>query len=673
MSEQRFRFSSRLALLIVFSLFLLSAGQRSVHAETEPAADQCSCVCPAAVGETDPAATAETSADQFNPAATEQPAPSSADEAATAAIAPPRVRTIVISELLPDPVGSDTAGEFVELRNVGTSDLDFSGWRLANGTGKSVPLPSVTIGAGAYYSFVYAETKLALVNSGMALSLIDPDGAAVDAVTYAGPAKEGQSYAKNDSGLWAWTTSPTPGAANQFPAVMPSSNDVVADPTTSAAASDEAPAVPSSTAPLVGSSDTASTSSAVSSGEVVINEFLPDPVGDDAGEWIELYNPGATDFPLLGWRLDDAEGGSAPFLFGAADAVPAGGYLVVDRSRDRLALNNDGDSVRLIDAAGDVAGSVSYVDAPEGKSFARYADGWRWSNPTPGRENLETDVEAAATVTAEQSPAAAAPESAATAIEDSAEESAISATISELSELDEGSLVNTEGIVSMPPGVVAKTVMAVQDAEAESAILVRLSGRQMPDLSAGSRVGIIGRIRISNGESAIYARAADVTALPGGALSSVSSTLGEIAEAASGLSVAVTGPVSAVGKNWLKITDETGEHETKVVLPKGWRPVPTVGSRATAKAVVRRRTTGVELIVLDRTGLVVETSAPAAEQAAAPEEKPPDPVAPAAPIRLEAKSGPTPYAAYGFAAAAMGAAVLAAAVWRKRQAAALQE
>ncbi|PKN54375.1 MAG: hypothetical protein CVU56_26855 [Deltaproteobacteria bacterium HGW-Deltaproteobacteria-14] len=68
-------------------------------------------------------------------------------------------------------------------------------------------------------------------------------------------------------------------------------------------------------------------------GDLILSEIMRNPSGgDDAGEWLELYNPQATARPLDGCVLSD-DGGDAHAL-PAADApiVPAKGYLVLGRS-----------------------------------------------------------------------------------------------------------------------------------------------------------------------------------------------------------------------------------------------------------------------------------------------------------------------------------------------------
>ena len=82
--------------------------------------------------------------------------------------------------------------------------------------------------------------------------------------------------------------------------------------------------------------------------QVNLNEFMPDPEGDDAAEWIELYNLTDSPVSLENWWLDDKEGGTAPFSL-TGKTVNGHGYLVVEKSESGIGLNNSsGDEVRLL-------------------------------------------------------------------------------------------------------------------------------------------------------------------------------------------------------------------------------------------------------------------------------------------------------------------------------------
>ncbi|HXG49337.1 MAG TPA: lamin tail domain-containing protein [Methylomirabilota bacterium] len=67
--------------------------------------------------------------------------------------------------------------------------------------------------------------------------------------------------------------------------------------------------------------------------DIVINEIMYNPIsGDDDDEYVELHNRGAVDVNVGGWRFVDG----VSFTIPPGTIIPAGGYLVVARDRDRL-------------------------------------------------------------------------------------------------------------------------------------------------------------------------------------------------------------------------------------------------------------------------------------------------------------------------------------------------
>ncbi len=124
--------------------------------------------------------------------------------------------------------------------------------------------------------------------------------------------------------------------------------------------------------------------------KITINEFLPNPAGKDAGdeknpeEWIEIYNDSNQIINIGDWQLDDEEGGSKPFIFPENTLIAPRGFLVFSRRITGLALNNDGDEVRLLLPMGAIFQKIIYEKAPEGQSSTRTTEGFIWSTPTPG-------------------------------------------------------------------------------------------------------------------------------------------------------------------------------------------------------------------------------------------------------------------------------------------------
>ena len=129
----------------------------------------------------------------------------------------------------------------------------------------------------------------------------------------------------------------------------------------------------------------------------MLNEILPAPsavdwdgdgVANAQDEWIELANLGATPLDLTGWQLDDAEGGSAPYTFPPGSLIPPGGFLLLFRTQTGLALNNDGDSVRLFAPDGTAWDSFTFSATTPDASFSRDRTTWHddWP-PSPGAPN----------------------------------------------------------------------------------------------------------------------------------------------------------------------------------------------------------------------------------------------------------------------------------------------
>jgi len=128
-----------------------------------------------------------------------------------------------------------------------------------------------------------------------------------------------------------------------------------------------------------------------------INEWFPNPVGNDAtGEFIELYNSGATGISLVGYSLGD--GAKKTFSLSGYSIAP-GGYLVLKHAQDKLTLKNTNGALFLYGSGGQVVDAASFAGvAPEGKSFSRvdYSTApiahFAFEYPTPGVANKTVDI-----------------------------------------------------------------------------------------------------------------------------------------------------------------------------------------------------------------------------------------------------------------------------------------
>lgn len=113
----------------------------------------------------------------------------------------------------------------------------------------------------------------------------------------------------------------------------------------------------------------------IKEGDVMINEFMPNPSGEDPGtEWIELYNTTSEALDLTGWTLEDTVGTINTFNLDGK-SISANSFLVIEHSESSIILNNSGDGLEL-EYFDSLIDSVSYSSDPgTDKSIGRDPDG----------------------------------------------------------------------------------------------------------------------------------------------------------------------------------------------------------------------------------------------------------------------------------------------------------
>ncbi|MEW6610271.1 MAG: lamin tail domain-containing protein [Patescibacteria group bacterium] len=123
---------------------------------------------------------------------------------------------IVINELLPNPLGDDTSGEWIELKNENEDEVSLTGCVLSDESGarytfttQSAPIPP-----RGFLLLPRTLTKIVLNNDGDTIFLTF-QGYTITQTHY-GKTEEGMSFARDEEGNYAWTTSPTPGKPNIF-------------------------------------------------------------------------------------------------------------------------------------------------------------------------------------------------------------------------------------------------------------------------------------------------------------------------------------------------------------------------------------------------------------------------------------------------------------------------
>ena len=103
--------------------------------------------------------------------------------------------TVVVSAALPNPVGKDLDGEWIEITNVSSAEQDLTGWLLDNKQGGSKPyeLLGIRLYPGETKRFGIGVTKISLVNTQDTVRLLDPDGYTVSIFGWK-QAEEGKVY-----------------------------------------------------------------------------------------------------------------------------------------------------------------------------------------------------------------------------------------------------------------------------------------------------------------------------------------------------------------------------------------------------------------------------------------------------------------------------------------------
>ncbi|MCI0596998.1 MAG: lamin tail domain-containing protein, partial [candidate division Zixibacteria bacterium] len=130
---------------------------------------------------------------------------------------------------------------------------------------------------------------------------------------------------------------------------------------------------------------------------LLINEFLPDPENPLESEWIELFNSADTAVELFGWKVGDAK--SRVAIVPDSAIIPAKSFMVAVEDQQSFrafypdvnvsifepstwpALNNDGDTIKLVGPFGLTEDSIGYQEGYGGNVS------WEKKNPSQPSDN----------------------------------------------------------------------------------------------------------------------------------------------------------------------------------------------------------------------------------------------------------------------------------------------
>jgi hypothetical protein len=134
---------------------------------------------------------------------------------------------------------------------------------------------------------------------------------------------------------------------------------------------------------------------------VIIQEIFPNPCGrDKEKEWIRLYNSANTEINLKDWFLIDSYGLGEGYLFEKDLWLEDDDYLILERKKTNITLNNFQETLYLYTKDDKVADSISYKNAPENYIYSFTDQGFIWKHiskrrtdscPSTLNNNLKND------------------------------------------------------------------------------------------------------------------------------------------------------------------------------------------------------------------------------------------------------------------------------------------
>lgn len=569
-------------------------------------------------------------------------------------------RDIIINEVLPNPKGDDSQNEFIELKNIGSAEIDLADWKIGDAssktyTVKAADFASTKIKPNEFFVLYRKVTGIALNNTGTEdVKLLGPDGVLITSIEYSGAVAEDTSYAREEQNYF-WTTTPTLGKENvitrknQPPSAVISvssegeiNEEIIFDGSDSTDPDGDiltfnwnfgdgavgeggsishtyqtkgkfkviltvkdslgATATAENFINII-NPDATENFSADGTPLVVVNEALPNPEGSDEGEWIELLNLGNTEIDLSDWKLDDDEGGSRPYKIPPGTVIGPNEFLVFKKEKTKLALNNTYDAVRLLDPDGEIVFETSYDEVPEGATWARDERGtWSWTQTlTPGRANIFTFQEKSIAKKSTTKTSSSKKSSATKYIE---------TTLEEIREQDLGDGVKVKGQAIVLPGILGSQIFYIASEEACPGIQIYMYKKDFPELKLGDLVEVSGVLSEAGGEKRIKVSAKeDIKILENKEpLTPLPIKLAEVEESLEGCLVSASGEVTEKSGSNLYFADDDGElkiyFKSSLDFPK---PKLDIGDQIETAGIISQTKTGFRLLPRYETDLKLKT------------------------------------------------------------------
>ncbi len=290
---------------------------------------------------------------------------------------------LLLTEIMPAPTSPNP--EWIELYNPTASAIDLTGWHIDDIDNGGSALQALTGTVPAYGYFLFELKSAILNNSGDDVRLLDSTDTVVSETSYT-TSSSSESWGLDMETLLFCAQVPTPGVTNTT-SCTPATPTGTPSPTITPLTPSPYPSTITPSPTMTPASTPTPTPGAPSTAtQVFISEFLPRPT-TGSSEWVELYNDSDNTVSLDGWYIDDiAGGGSSPKQI--TTTIAAKSYASIQLTS--AILNNDTDSVRLLDPQQQSVDELSYVDAEVDISFSRHDFSAKTvckTIPTPAEEN----------------------------------------------------------------------------------------------------------------------------------------------------------------------------------------------------------------------------------------------------------------------------------------------
>ncbi len=284
---------------------------------------------------------------------------------------------VSINEIMPNPEGSDTDYEWIELYNESEQEIDLTDCKIDGRVfeaGTIISSKSYFVVAkdlldedlddesfenrwgngsdiwGDDDSEDYDAQELAISMKNSSDSVVLECDDYIEEVEWT-DAESGQSFSKDENGDWTDEYMVTPGDENQAPEPI------------------------------------------VYSHKILISEVYPSPQSEEV-EWVELYNFSDKKIDLTEWSIgDNSKNQMLEDLIVKADS-----YLVLSDEDLKITLNNSGDKITLSDPNEELVDTFKYIETDKGISNIRKWKDGKYENkvvqskkPTKGKRNVFVD------------------------------------------------------------------------------------------------------------------------------------------------------------------------------------------------------------------------------------------------------------------------------------------